>query len=813
VADDEIHAVGIWAATHAATVPVFGRRPAAGPAEGSAPAGGKLVMPPSEVTPAFTIPPAPANESDVETYAEGMSAITTAAGRTFLATTDGVVQLWDLDDGRHLRTLGERAAYDAAWAQTSDGRLLLATACMQGRVEIWDPDTGERLRTLTGHAPRSNVMSVAWAHTGKDELLLATGSSDRTTRIWDPDTGACLHTLSEHGGTVNSVAWARTADGRLLLATGSFDDEARIWDAGTGECLRRLEGHEDDINSVAWALAPDGRLLLATGADDDTTRIWDSSTGQALHTLTGASVDCVAWAKTADGLLVLAARGRDGVTRIWDPLNSAELASVPSASADYRRSAAWVRDRAGNLLLLLSRPDGSPAGHGDSPGPVRAWLVETAPAGAKQPVIKPEDGRSTGIPAGTIARLLRLGAGGLWPPLGLVADLVTLTAPGQQHRPTAPSRAISAGLTLCEPRLAVLADEPGIALLRELAAGEPRWTGDARSAFAALLCTSLDLPPEYCPPPAADPAGLPVALEEALRHRADSAPGRPPWQPPVAGLRTALAGITCQAIALLAILGPAACAGNPLLPARLAHRIPQLPALSSGELRLLTAITGRTGRENFIAGTRTWAPGTVGVSRNGQLSRLLPTQLALPRDIMAMRLAEDQLLYRQHRAAERPAPEPVTIILDTTPPTFGPAGNALRLAVHLITTTLWAYGRYPVLISLDDPRASAELRDPADLIRIWVSGTLDPPTASLAIARRTAIGLRQTALLCTHFQTARDTGYRPGPASRLLTAHQPPEQGAEPSSPWHAHLSPGPTAAGLTAAIGRLLASRPYDGD
>jgi hypothetical protein len=223
----------------------------------------------------------------------------------------------------------------------------------------------------------------------------------------------------------------------------------------------------------------------------------------------------------------------------------------------------------------------------------------------------------------------------------------------------------------------------------------------------------------------------------------------------------------------------------------------------------LLASTGsrqRPSPQAAAVGTLTYSPGTAGVARSGPVTRLLLTQLALPPDLLTSRLAEDQLLYRQHRAPAPPAPEPVTLILDTTPPTYGPASIVLRLAAHLITATLWAYGHHPALIALDTPATPIQLRTPADVITIWTTTTLDNPAALLTAARHTAATLGQPAVLLTHHQTAHDSRYAPSPGNRLLTTHQPPEKSPpEPASLWHTHLPPAPTQAQFTTAIARLL--------
>jgi WD domain, G-beta repeat len=771
---DHEDALRRWAAVHAATVPVPGGA-----------AGGLLVLPPREVTPEFSMP---TSKIQAQQQSARLAGITTTDGRMRLATWGhGPVHLWDLAAGRHVGVIESgHDAYDCAWVEPPRGGLLLASGSDDGSVRIWDADTGRYLHAFTGHS--NNVGSVAWACTPDGQLLLASGGSDCTARVWDADSGRCLHVLTGHGARVSSVAWGQSPSGNPLIATGSWDSTARIWDPETGRCLCVLGGHSKDVNFVAWAQAAGSQSLLATVSDDGTARVWDSNTGQCLHVLAehGGNVRCCAWERTSAGKPLLATSGRDG-TRMWDIETATEIAAIGGAERLFR-SIDWVRDRAGNLLFVCpSVTDSAPA---------RVWLVESAP-----PTDTPASANSRvgQLPAGTGGRLLGLGRGGLWPPLGVLADLVTLTGPG------AADGTGSAGPVLCDPGLRVLGREPGIERLRNLAAGEPGWGPDARAALAAFLASFLDIPRQYAPPDGTNPGELRAALAAAVSGSADRA-ATPPWRAPDTALRAAADSVTGQVIMLLAILGPEACAADPMLPVRLAHRIAELPVLSPRDLRLLAAAGSSAASAVTAAAAMAWSPGTAAVARTGPLTRLLSTELALPRDLLSMRLAEDQVLYRQHRTPAPPIPEPVTVILDTTPPTYGPAATVLRLAAHLIVTTLWAHGRYPVLVTLTDPETVVEMHVAGDLVRIWTSATLAEPGARLAAARRTATGLGQPAVLCTHFQTARDHEYLPGAQHRLITSHQPPERApAGPGGRWHAHLPPGPDQGQLANAVARVL--------
>src|SRR5207302_4215501 len=115
--------------------------------------------------------------------------------------------------------------------------------------------------------------------------------------------------------------------------------------------------------------------------------------------------------------------------------------------------------------------------------------------------------------------------------------------------------------------------------------------------------------------------------------------------------------------------------------------------------------------------------GTSRVARRGTLPQLLPTQLALPEDLLMVRYLRRHLLYRRHTSYLPPAPQPVTIVLDTTPPCFGAAESVLRLAAHLITVTLWEHGQHPLLVTLTAPGTATAVTSRAQLAQLWTTRT------------------------------------------------------------------------------------------
>jgi len=719
-----------------------------------------------------------------------------------------------------------------AWAALPDGQLLLATGGPNGTAWLRDGHTGALLHTLTGHTDM--IRSVAWAVLPDGQLMLATGSNDDTARIWDGHTGALLHTLTGHTDRINSVAWAVLPDG-LLLATGSEDNTARIWDGHAGALLHTITGHAQRVWSVAFAVLGGGQVLLATGSEDNTARIWDGHTGALLNTFADdtRAVYCVAWAPLADGRLLLAtANGSNGLlvrdgrtgallqtltdslgpmyyaawavlpdgrllvaasgepggdtTRIWDANSSSQLATLPHAGN-------W-----GDALTWAFLPDG------------RLWLAAASTSEGKLPtiwdvsLIPPVAARPAppgAAQAGTAAELARgglglagagvlaFGAADLWLPLGLIADLVTLTGSDWTE-----------GRELNDGRLRALAGNPGVGRLRSLG-----WPAGARVSLAGLLASGVSTGPEY-EPPLGTPAGV---LRDALAvELARPGPVRLSHVD-LAGLQAAAAAVTDQMITLLTIVGPDAAAADPVLALRLASHAPGLPVLAGHQLRLLAGAARPEAGQRADRGGLVQVPGTAGIGWRGQLTQLLATQLALPTDLLTARYLQGHLLYRQHTGRLPPVPEPFTLILDTTPPTFGPAENVLRLAAHLITTTLWEHGEYPLLISLTCPGAARPLTTRADLAQLWTTRTLDPPGPALVTAVATATATGRPVVMLAHYRTP-GQGYLPGPRRRLLTTHQPPESAPRPpAQASHRHLPPNVGETQLSTAIQALITPDP----
>jgi WD40 repeat protein len=743
-----------------------------------------------------------------------------ARQRPLLATgsEDDTVRVWDPETGQTLQTITghTNAIISVAWLPDPH-HPLLATAGRDGTARIWDPHTGQTLHTLTGHT--GEVWSVAWSP-DLHHPLLATAGHDGTARIWDPHTGQTLHTLTSHNGWVYSVAWSADPD-HPLLATAGDDQTARIWDPDTGRILRTLR-HTSSVWSTAWSPDPHDRLL-ATACTDGTVRIWERRTGQILHTLTGhtGAVWSVAWSRDPDHPL-LATGGADNTVRIWDPGTARTLRTL-RGHTNWIQSVAWSPDPHRPLLASAGNdhtvriwdPESGEVLHtltGHTSG-IRtvAWLPplnqHLDSTGAAPHATTPLPGRPT------TRSLLTLGTRRHWIPLGLLTDLTTLTSPTIPAVPT-PTPAASTTTTpapppLHNPILRALTHHPALQRLRSLG-----WPPPARGAFAALLTHTAPPDARYTPPPDAAISDLRDALDRALTGE-PAATVTAVTAPVLDELSRNADAVTDKTLTLLTLLGPEACAADPMLPLTLHHHAAHLPTLPPGGHQLITheadAAAARAALLNAQATAR--SPGRSGTTRHGPLTTATPTQLALPEPLLTLQHARGQLLHYGHPAQEPPSLIPLTIVLDTTPPTYGPCEAVLRLLAHLITTTLWAGGRQPTVITTTDPLHVRTLTHPADLVRLWSSRTLAPPIPALAAAVKTAADatVHPVLLLTTAHTAAELIALRhavPTPRTQFATTHSPGTAPPLPPTGAHHHTlttAPPPTSRQFDALIRRIL--------
>ncbi|KAL4796997.1 WD40-repeat-containing domain protein [Aspergillus venezuelensis] len=204
------------------------------------------------------------------------------------------VYMWNSQSGRvtKLCELKDDTVTSVSWIQRGT-HLSIGTG--KGLVQIWDAERCRRLRTMIGHTNR--VGALAW-----NDHILTSGSRDRHIfhrDVRSPD--QYLRRLSGHKQEVCGLRW-NTEDGQL--ASGGNDNKLVVWDKLNETPLYRFSDHTAAVKAITWS--PHQHHLLASGGGtaDRTIKFWNTATGSLIKEVdTGSQVCNLAWSKNSDEII------------------------------------------------------------------------------------------------------------------------------------------------------------------------------------------------------------------------------------------------------------------------------------------------------------------------------------------------------------------------------------------------------------------------------------------------------------------------------------------------------------------------------
>ncbi|XP_009988788.1 PREDICTED: cell division cycle protein 20 homolog B [Tauraco erythrolophus] len=146
----------------------------------------------------------------------------------------------------------------------------LAIGTSDGEVQLWDIETKKRLRNMFGHL--SVVGALSWNH-----YILSSGS--RLGSIHHHDVRVAQHhvgTLCQNKQSICSLKWSLT---NQLLASGSSDGILNIWPSDPGVRLQsqplKTIPHSSAVKAVNWCPWQSEVLATGGGMKDGILRVWD----------------------------------------------------------------------------------------------------------------------------------------------------------------------------------------------------------------------------------------------------------------------------------------------------------------------------------------------------------------------------------------------------------------------------------------------------------------------------------------------------------------------------------------------------------
>jgi serine/threonine protein kinase/WD40 repeat protein len=261
------------------------------------------------------------------------------------SSSNGVVQVWDLRQGKQLQPLqvGTSAVVVAAFPDET-GRLLTIRSTQKGEeqqrdwrtvdIDEWQVQTGQKTRTWQTTwpiGPRLIGYWVDWFYSPRQDtlMLVGRGGSCRLLNLLTSQIKTLELDLRYYEGWP-AISW----DGRFLVVPGSVADGryvtvpgprfAQVWDLVSGNEAGVFRGFLLPLHSTAFS--PDGNRLAAASAGQEGLKLFDFHSRQELISLpaNGALVDL---RFSADGNL-LAAVGYRGELYLWRAPSWKEIAAA-----------------------------------------------------------------------------------------------------------------------------------------------------------------------------------------------------------------------------------------------------------------------------------------------------------------------------------------------------------------------------------------------------------------------------------------------------------------------------------------------------
>ena len=282
------------------------------------------------------------------------------------------VKIWDLGPGGGAEWANLPAAgYPAAVFMPDGLRVVSGDPNDVEALTIWDLQTGRHLRTLR---PSRNDFWIAAFDVSPSGGSIGVGGYDLTrdcppcggwvARLWDPATGEELSRIW-HRLDVNAVAFS--PDGEFLVTAG-WGGTAKIIDR-SGHVIRVLQEEDPEFPLFDVRFSPDG-LLVATSGDPEHgsshVSIWDWERGEVVRTI-DANASSLDFDPSGSRI---ATAGPEGV-EIWN------VESGPPVSV--------LQGQLGGVTDVAFSPDGSHVATAGEDGTVRLFEAGT---GVQQLVLR-----------------------------------------------------------------------------------------------------------------------------------------------------------------------------------------------------------------------------------------------------------------------------------------------------------------------------------------------------------------------------------------------------------------------------------------
>lgn len=243
-----------------------------------------------------------------------------------IGTTKGLVQIWDAERCRRLRTMTGHTARVGALAWNDH----ILTSGSRDRLiyhrDVRQPD--QFLRKLVGH--KQEVCGLRW---NTDDGQLASGGNDNKLMVWDKLSETPLHKFSDHTAAVKAISWSPHQHSLLASGGGTADRTIKFWNTQTGKCVQEIDTGSQVCN-LAWS-KNSNEIVSTHGYSQNQIVVWKYPSMTQVASLTGHTYRVLYLAMSPDGQTVVTGAG-DETLRFWKCFGKRERDGVGGESASSK---------------------------------------------------------------------------------------------------------------------------------------------------------------------------------------------------------------------------------------------------------------------------------------------------------------------------------------------------------------------------------------------------------------------------------------------------------------------------------------------
>ncbi|XP_060092423.1 cell division cycle protein 20 homolog B [Heteronotia binoei] len=216
----------------------------------------------------------------------------------------------------------------------------LAFATSDGEVQLWDIETQKKLRSMFGHL--SVVGALSW-----NGHILSSGS--RLGYIHHHDIRAAQHHIGTVQQSRQSVCSLQWSPGQKLLASGSSDGLLNIWAndpgvTGQGRPMTSIP-HPSAVKAMMWCPWQPDVIATGGGIKDRMLYIWNISSVKSLETAhTGSQICSLLWLPSTKELIT-------GEGYPWNKMTVWRYPRLSNSAEHY--------DHKGRILHMSLSPEGN----------------------------------------------------------------------------------------------------------------------------------------------------------------------------------------------------------------------------------------------------------------------------------------------------------------------------------------------------------------------------------------------------------------------------------------------------------------------